>query len=63
MTDRRAFLKRIATAGIATAVAARGTIGSDGPWDMRRVLGTVPVKPDGSVKFQMLQASPLKSIW
>ncbi|MCX7007144.1 MAG: SUMF1/EgtB/PvdO family nonheme iron enzyme [Kiritimatiellaeota bacterium] len=36
-----------------------GTIGSDGPWDMRRVIGTVPVKPDGSVKFQMPANTPL----
>ena len=28
-----------------------GIIGMDGPWDMRRVLGTVPVQEDGSTKF------------
>jgi formylglycine-generating enzyme required for sulfatase activity len=36
-----------------------GTIGSDGPWDMRRVIGTVPVQTDGSVKFQMPANTPL----
>ena len=25
-----------------------GTIGIDGPWDIKRVLGTVPVEADGS---------------
>jgi len=28
-----------------------GIIGMDGPWDIKRVLGTVPVHPDGSAKF------------
>jgi formylglycine-generating enzyme required for sulfatase activity len=36
-----------------------GTIGADGPWDMRRVLGTVPVKADGSARFYMPANTPL----
>jgi formylglycine-generating enzyme required for sulfatase activity len=36
-----------------------GTIGADGPWDMRRVLGTVPVKVDGSTRFFMPANTPL----
>ncbi len=36
-----------------------GTIGSDGPWDMRRVIGTVPVEADGSVKFKLPANTPL----
>jgi hypothetical protein len=30
-----------------------GTIGMNGPWDMRRVLGTVPVEEDGSAYFRI----------
>jgi formylglycine-generating enzyme required for sulfatase activity len=30
-----------------------GIIGLDGPWDMRRVIGTVPVAEDGSTKFMV----------
>jgi len=36
-----------------------GTIGLDGPWDMRRTLGTVPVNPDGSAYFQVPANTPI----
>ncbi len=36
-----------------------GAIGMDGPWDMRRVLGTVPVAPDGSAVFRVPANTPL----
>ncbi len=30
-----------------------GTIGMDGPWDVMRILGTVPVEEDGSAMFNI----------
>ncbi|MEE8451934.1 MAG: SUMF1/EgtB/PvdO family nonheme iron enzyme [Thermoguttaceae bacterium] len=36
-----------------------GIIGMDGPWDMRRVLGTVPVREDGSAKFVVPANMPI----
>ncbi|MBN2474262.1 MAG: SUMF1/EgtB/PvdO family nonheme iron enzyme [Pirellulales bacterium] len=30
-----------------------GVIGMDGPWDIKRVVGTVPVHPDGSALFHL----------
>ena len=36
-----------------------GSIGLDGPWDMRRTLGTVPVNPDGSAYFQVPANTPI----
>jgi len=36
-----------------------GIIGMDGPWDMRRVMGTVPVNDDGSAKFTVPANTPL----
>lgn len=36
-----------------------GIIGMDGPWDMRRVLGTVPVLEDGSAKFNVPANTPI----
>jgi formylglycine-generating enzyme required for sulfatase activity/cytochrome c553 len=36
-----------------------GTIGLDGPWDVRRVLGTVPVEPDGSACFRIPANTPV----
>ena len=30
-----------------------GTIGMDGPWDVMRILGTVPVEEDGSAMFEI----------
>lgn len=36
-----------------------GTIGMNGPWDIRRILGTVPVKEDGSAYFQIPANTPI----
>ena len=34
-------------------------IGIDGPWDVKRIHGTVPVSPDGSAAFQVPANTPL----
>lgn len=34
-------------------------IGIDGPWDARRILGTVPVEPDGSAAFRIPANTPI----
>lgn len=36
-----------------------GVVGMDGPWDIKRVVGTVPVNPDGSAKFRVPANTPL----
>lgn len=36
-----------------------GAIGMDGPWDIRRVLGTVPVEEDGSAHFSIPANTPV----
>ena len=36
-----------------------GVIGMDGPWDIKRVLGTVPVAEDGSAYFQVPANTPI----
>ncbi len=36
-----------------------GVIGMDGPWDMRRVIGTIPVNSDGSAIFKIPANVPL----
>ena len=36
-----------------------GVIGADGPWDIKRVLGTVPVEPDGSAVFRIPANVPI----
>jgi formylglycine-generating enzyme required for sulfatase activity len=36
-----------------------GVIGADGPWDVRRVLGTVAVNSDGSAKFRVPANTPI----
>jgi len=36
-----------------------GTLGLDGPWDVKRILGNVPVEPDGSAHFKVPANSPL----
>lgn len=36
-----------------------GVVGMDGPWDIKRVLGTVPVNPDGSAKFRIPANVPI----
>ncbi|KKL53977.1 hypothetical protein LCGC14_2270020, partial [marine sediment metagenome] len=35
------------------------SIGMDGPWDIKRVLGTVPVEPDGSAVFDIPANTPV----
>ena len=34
-------------------------IGIDGPWDARRIWGTVPVEADGSANFRVPANTPL----
>ena len=36
-----------------------GTVGMDGPWDIKRVLGTVPVEEDGSANFVVPANTPI----
>lgn len=36
-----------------------GTLGADGPWDIKRILGTVPVDPDGSAHFVLPANTPV----
>lgn len=36
-----------------------GVVGMDGPWDMRRIIGTVPVQPDGSARFTIPANTPI----
>jgi formylglycine-generating enzyme required for sulfatase activity len=36
-----------------------GSIGMDGPWDIKQVLGTVPVKEDGSALFKIPANTPV----
>lgn len=36
-----------------------GSLGVDGPWDMRRILGTVPVNPNGSAYFKVPANTPI----
>ncbi len=36
-----------------------GSIGIDGPWDIKRVLGTVPVEADGSAFFRIPANTPI----
>ena len=36
-----------------------GVVGLDGPWDVRRVLGSVPVEPDGSAVFRVPANTPV----
>jgi formylglycine-generating enzyme required for sulfatase activity len=36
-----------------------GVVGMDGPWDIKRVLGTVPVEPDGSALFRVPANTPI----
>jgi formylglycine-generating enzyme required for sulfatase activity len=40
-------------------VSNPNTIGIDGPWDIKRIQGTVPVCPDGSVYFRVPANTPL----
>ncbi len=36
-----------------------GVVGMDGPWDVKRILGTVPVEPDGSALFRVPANTPV----
>lgn len=36
-----------------------GIVGVDGPWDIKQVLGTVPVNEDGSVRFRIPANTPI----
>ncbi|MBX3746859.1 MAG: SUMF1/EgtB/PvdO family nonheme iron enzyme [Verrucomicrobiae bacterium] len=36
-----------------------GSLGADGPWDIKRILGTVPVHPDGSAWFTLPANTPV----
>ena len=36
-----------------------GTVGMDGPWDIKRILGTVPVEADGSANFIIPANTPV----
>ncbi len=36
-----------------------GVVGADGPWDIKRVIGTVPVNPDGSAHFKVPANTPI----
>ncbi|MBI5831650.1 MAG: SUMF1/EgtB/PvdO family nonheme iron enzyme [Armatimonadetes bacterium] len=36
-----------------------GVIGLDGPWDIKRIMGTVPVEPDGSAFFKIPANTPI----
>ncbi len=36
-----------------------GVVGLDGPWDVRRILGTVPVEADGSASFRVPANTPI----
>ncbi len=47
------------TYGFAGQGGLYGVIGMDGPWDMRRTLGTVPVNPDGSALFKVPANIPI----
>ncbi len=37
----------------------QGTVGMEGPWDIKRVMGTVPVQSNGSVMFQIPANTPI----
>jgi len=36
-----------------------GVVGIDGPWDVKRILGTVPVQEDGSARFYIPPNTPI----
>ncbi len=36
-----------------------GVVGMDGPWDIKRVIGTVPVYEDGSARFRIPANTPI----
>ena len=36
-----------------------GVVGMDGPWDIKRIIGTVPVHEDGSARFRIPASTPI----
>jgi len=36
-----------------------GVVGMDGPWDIKRIMGTVPVHEDGSARFRVPANTPI----
>ncbi len=36
-----------------------GVVGMDGPWDIKRVIGTVPIQEDGSARFRVPANTPI----
>ena len=49
----------VGTVGFRDEGGLYGSIGLDGPWDMRRTLGTVPVNADGSAYFKVPANTPI----
>jgi formylglycine-generating enzyme required for sulfatase activity len=45
--------------GFQTLAGIDHRVGADGPWESKRVLGTVPVEPDGSAWFRVPARTPL----
>ncbi len=37
----------------------QGVVGMEGPWDIKRIVGTVPVRPDGSASFRIPANTPI----
>ncbi len=37
----------------------QGVVGMEGPWDIKRIIGTVPVRPDGSAAFKVPANTPI----
>jgi len=42
-----------------TVAGINHRVGADGPWEPKRVLGTVPVEPDGSAMFRVPANTPI----
>jgi len=40
----------------------QGVVGLEGPWDVRRILGTVPVEKDGSAMFKVPASTPIAPV-
>ena len=56
VTSLRLFTYHFAYHGMGGQI---NRIGLDGPWDIKRVLGTTPVEPDGSAFFRMPANTPV----
>ena len=59
----RGTIKRLRLVGYHYAYWGMGgqpnRVGLDGPWDPRRIIGTVPVEPDGSAVFRVPANTPI----